>query len=164
MAASRLQLSCNGRKGRARRRLVSLPPWHCCLVFYAQVPAASRTFAWIFTRLPDGNSSGHGPDSSADLLQLDETEGDMVNCRLLPWQCCLATCQQVYSHPQAIGPALLMTFSSHLGCGPCTGVLSEVLRYLLPGEGTAPASVSGAETTSQLQKVVLDPILGHDLS
>ena len=83
---------------------------------------------------------------------------------LLPWQCCLATCQQVYSRPQAIGPALLMTFSSLLGCGPCTGVLSEVLRYLLPGEGTAPASVSGAEATSQLQKVVLDPILGHDLS
>ena len=83
---------------------------------------------------------------------------------LLPWQCCLATCQQVYSRPQAIGPALLMTFSSLLDCGPCTGVLSEVLRYLLPGEGMAPASVSGAETTSQLQKVVLDPILGHDLS
>ena len=79
---------------------------------------------------------------------------------LLPWQCCLATCQQVYSRPQA----LLMTFSSLLGCGLCTGVLSEVLRYLLPGEGMAPASVSGAETTSQLQKVVLDPISGHDLS
>ena len=83
---------------------------------------------------------------------------------LLPWQCCLATCQQVYSRPQAIGPALLMTFSSLLGCGLCTGVLSEVLRYLLPGEGAAPASVSGAGTTSQLQKVVLDPISGHDLS
>ena len=83
---------------------------------------------------------------------------------LLPWQCCFATCQQVYSRPQAISPALLMTFSSLLGCGLCTGVLSEVLRYLLPGEGTAPASESGAETTSQLQKVVLDPISGHDLS
>ena len=57
-----------------------------------------------------------------------------------------------------------MTISSLLGCGLCTGVLSEALRYLLPGEGTAPATVSGAETTSQLQKVVLDPISGHDLS
>ena len=57
MAASRLQLSCNGRKGRARRRLISLPPWRCCLVIYAQVQTASRTFAWIFTRLPDENSS-----------------------------------------------------------------------------------------------------------
>ena len=83
---------------------------------------------------------------------------------LLPWQCCLSTCQQVYSRLQAIGPALLMTISSPLGCGLCTGVLSEALRYLLPGEGTAPANVSGAETTSLLQKVVLDPISGHDLS
>ena len=57
-----------------------------------------------------------------------------------------------------------MTISSLLGCGLCTDVLSEALRYLLPGEGTAPATVSGAETTSQLQKVVLDPISGHDLS
>ena len=57
-----------------------------------------------------------------------------------------------------------MTISSLLGCGLCTGALSEALRYLLPGEGTAPATVSGAETTSQLQKVVLDPISGHDLS
>ena len=72
--------------------------------------------------------------------------------------------QQVYSRPQAIGPAFLMTISSLLGCELCTGVLSEVFRYFLPGEGTAPASVSGAGTTSQLQKVVLDPISGHDLS
>ena len=45
-------------------------------------PAASRTFAWPFTRLPDENPSGHGRDSSTDLLQMDETEGDMDNCRL----------------------------------------------------------------------------------
>ena len=57
-----------------------------------------------------------------------------------------------------------MTISSLLGCGLCTGVLSEAPRHLLPGEGMAPATVSGAETTSQLQKVVLDPISGHDLS
>ena len=50
-------------------------------LFMRKFPAASRTFAWLFTRLPDENSSGHGPDSSADLLQMDETEGDMVNCR-----------------------------------------------------------------------------------
>ena len=34
---------------------------------------------------------------------------------LLPWQCCLSTCQQAYSCPQAIDPALLMTISSLLG-------------------------------------------------
>ena len=49
--------------------------------FMRKFPAASRTFAWLFTRLPDGNSSGNGRDSSADLLHMDETEGDMVNCR-----------------------------------------------------------------------------------
>ena len=36
---------------------------------------------------------------------------------LLPWQCCLSTCQQAYSRHQAIGPALVMTISSLLGCG-----------------------------------------------
>ena len=90
MAASRLQFSCNRTNRRARRRLVSLPPWRCCLVIYAQVPAASRTFVWLFTRLPDENSSGHGRDSSADLLQLDETEGDMVNCHHSSWAMLLA--------------------------------------------------------------------------
>ena len=64
---------------------------------------------------------------------------------LLPWQCCLSTCQQAYSRPQAIGPALLMTISSLLGCGLCTGVLLEVFRYLLPGDGTAPASKSDCD-------------------
>ena len=44
-------------------------------------PAASRTLAWLSTRLSDENSSGLSRDSSTDLLQMDETEGDMVNCR-----------------------------------------------------------------------------------
>ena len=60
---------------------------------------------------------------------------------LLPWQCCLSTYQQAYSRHQAIGPALVMTISSLRGCGLCTGALSEALRDLLPGEGTAPATV-----------------------
>ena len=81
MDASRLQFSCIRTNRRAMRRLVSLPPWRCCLVIYAQVLAASWTFAWLFTRLPDENSSGHGRDSSAELLQIDETEGDMITCR-----------------------------------------------------------------------------------
>ena len=48
---------------------------------YLPVPAASKTLAWLSTRLPDENSSGHSRDSSTDLLQIDETEGDMVSCR-----------------------------------------------------------------------------------
>ena len=49
---------------------------------YLPVPAASKTLAWLSAGLPDENSSGHSRDSSTDLLQIDETEGDMVNCRL----------------------------------------------------------------------------------
>ena len=48
---------------------------------YLPVPAASKTLAWLSSRLPDENSSGHSRDSSTDLLQIDETEGDMVSCR-----------------------------------------------------------------------------------
>ena len=48
---------------------------------WREFPAASWTFAWLFTRLPDENSSGHGRDSSAELLHMDETEGDMITCR-----------------------------------------------------------------------------------
>ena len=48
---------------------------------YFPVPAASKTLAWLSTRLPDETSSGHSRDSSTDLLQIDEMEGDMVSCR-----------------------------------------------------------------------------------
>ena len=41
---------------------------------------------------------------------------------------------------------------------------SRIRDHFSPGVGQAPASVRGAETTSQFQKVVLDPISGHDLS
>ena len=41
---------------------------------------------------------------------------------------------------------------------------NRIQDHLSPGEGQAPASVRGAGTTSQFQKVVLDPISGHDLS
>ena len=41
---------------------------------------------------------------------------------------------------------------------------SRIRDHLSSGVGQAPASVRGAGTTSQFQKVVLDPISGHDLS
>ena len=50
-------------------------------LFMRKFPAQSRTLAWLFTRLPDVNSPGHGPDSSAVLLQMDGMEGDMIHCR-----------------------------------------------------------------------------------
>ena len=48
---------------------------------YLPVPAASKTLAWFSAGLPDGYSSGHGRDSSTDLLQIDEMGGDMLHCR-----------------------------------------------------------------------------------
>ena len=46
----------------------------------SKFPAASKPLAWLSNRLPDENSSGHSLNSSA-VLQMDEKEGDMVNCR-----------------------------------------------------------------------------------
>ena len=37
---------------------------------YLPVPAVSKTLAWLSSRLPDENSSGHSRDSSTDLLQI----------------------------------------------------------------------------------------------
>ena len=70
-------------------------------LFMRKFPAASRTFAWLFTRLPDVNSSGHGPDSSADLLQMDETEGDMIHWCPSPLAMLLVYMFTVVSKPLA---------------------------------------------------------------
>ena len=47
----------------------------------SKFPAASKPLARLSNRLPDENSSDHGHDSSAGLLQPDEGEGDEENCR-----------------------------------------------------------------------------------
>ena len=47
----------------------------------SKFPGASRPLARPSNRLPDENSSDHGHDSSAGLLQPDEEEGDEENCR-----------------------------------------------------------------------------------
>ena len=47
----------------------------------SKFPAASKPLARPSNRLPDENSSAHGHDSSAGLLQPDEDEGDEENCR-----------------------------------------------------------------------------------
>ena len=51
---------------------------------YASSSRLQDTRLAFFTRLPDVNSSDHGPDSSANTLQMDETEGDMIHCRPSP--------------------------------------------------------------------------------
>ena len=45
----------------------------------SKFPAASKPLARPSTRLPDENSSDHGRNSSAGLLQLDEKESDEEN-------------------------------------------------------------------------------------
>ena len=59
----------------------SLPASLALLVDYiiSKFPAASRPLARFSNRLPDENSSGHGRNSSAGLLQLDEQDGDEEN-------------------------------------------------------------------------------------
>ena len=47
----------------------------------SKFPAASKLLARPSNRLPDENSSDHGRNSSAGLLQPDEEEGDEENCR-----------------------------------------------------------------------------------
>ena len=56
----------------------SLPASLALLVDYiiSKFPAASRPLARLSNRLPDENSSDHGRNSSAGLLQLDEQDGD----------------------------------------------------------------------------------------
>ena len=80
MAAIRLQVSCNRTNRMATRRILSLPPWRCWLTtLSASFPAASKPLAWLSNKLPDENSSNHGCNSSAGLLQLDEQDGDEEN-------------------------------------------------------------------------------------
>ena len=47
----------------------------------SKFPVASKPLARPSNRLPDENSSDHGRNSSAGLLQSDEEEGDEENCR-----------------------------------------------------------------------------------
>ena len=46
----------------------------------SKFPAASKPLSRPSNRLPDENASDHGRNSSADLLQPDEQEGDEENC------------------------------------------------------------------------------------
>ena len=80
MAAIRLQVSCNRTNRRATRRILSLPHWRCWLTtLSASFPAASKALARLSNKLPDENSSDHGHNWSAVVLQLDEQDGDEEN-------------------------------------------------------------------------------------
>ena len=87
---------------------------------YLPVPAVSKTLACLSAGLPDEYSSGHGRDSSTDLLQIDEMGGrhGQLSPFLLGHATCLH-CPQVFSRPQAIRPAFHLTILSLLGCGLC---------------------------------------------
>ena len=47
----------------------------------SKFPTTSKPLARLSNRLPDENSSDHSRNSSAGLLQMDEEEGDVENCR-----------------------------------------------------------------------------------
>ena len=82
MAAFRLQISCNRMNRRVMRRLVSLPPWCCCLAaLWASFQPSPSPWPGFPIGYQTEISSGHSRNSSAVLLQMDEKEGDMVNCR-----------------------------------------------------------------------------------
>ena len=87
----------------------SLPASLALLLDYimSKFPATSKPLARPSNRLPDENSSDHGRNSSAGLLQLDEQDGDEEN--YLPASLALLHYEQVSSRPQAIGPAFHLT-------------------------------------------------------
>ena len=142
MVASRLQFSCNRTNRRAMRRLISLPPWRCCL---ATLCASFQP--------PPGPSPGFSLGYQTEIHLVMAAIRLQISCKwtkrcatwsivaLPPWQCCLPTLSASLQSSPSHWPSLPMTISSLLGCRLCTGVLSEVFRYLLPGEGQAPASV-----------------------
>ena len=91
----------------------------------SKFPAASKPLAWLSNRLPDENSSGHSCSSPANGRK--GGRHGQLSPFLLGTIACLHY-EQVSSQPQAIGPAFHLTISCLLGCGLCTGVLSEVFH------------------------------------
>ena len=80
---------------------------------------------------------------------MDETEGDMMTCHPSSLAMLLVYMSASLQSPPSHWPS--PPYDDFISSGLlCTGVLSEVFRLLLPSEGTAPASGSGAETASQL--------------
>ena len=72
----------------------------------SKFPAGSKPLAWLSNRLPDENSSGHSCNSSAVLLQMDEKEGDMVNCRPSSLALLLAYIMSKFQSPPSHWPSL----------------------------------------------------------
>ena len=74
---------------------------------YLPVLAASKTLAWLSAGLPDEYSSGHGRDSSTDLLQLDEMGWATWSIVALPpWPCYLPTLSASFQSPPSHSPSL----------------------------------------------------------
>ena len=107
----------------------------------SKFPAASKPLAWPSNRLPDENSSDHGRNSSAGLLQPDEQEGDEENC--LPASLALLLDYIMSKFPDASKPLARLSNrlpdenSSDHGCYSSAGLLQ-------PGdeENCRPASLA----------------------
>ena len=63
------------------------------------------TLNTFIVSLPDVNSSDHGPDSSANTLQMDETEGDMIHCRPSPLAMLLVYMPASFQSPPSHWPS-----------------------------------------------------------
>ena len=120
MAASRLQFSCNQTNRRAMRRLVSLPPWRCCL---ATLCASFQP--------PPGPSPGFSLGYQMEIHLVMAAIRLQISCKwtkrratwsvvaLPPWQCCLPTLS-----------ASLQSSPSHWPSLPYDDFVSSGLRAL----------------------------------
>ena len=120
MAASRLQFSCNRTNRRAMRRLVSLPPWRCCLA----------TLCASF-QLPPGPLPGFSLGYQTEIHLVMAAIRLQISCKwtkrratwsivaLPPWQCCLPTLS-----------ASLQSSPSHWPSLPYDDFVSSGLRAL----------------------------------
>ena len=143
MAASRRQLSCNETNGRARRSIVSLilgaVAW---LIIRKFQPPPGHSPGLFVTRLPDVDLSGLGPDSSTNGRNGGRHDP------LSPFSLDIVACLQVSNLTITTKPLAqpsLWRFHLFREAG---FVQVPSLRYPLPGETTAPAAVSGAQTIS----------------
>ena len=132
MAAIRLQVSCNRTNRRATRRIVSLPPWRCCL-----------TTLWASFQPPPSPWPGLPIGYQTKIHLIMATIRLQVSCNrtkrratrrivaLPPWCYCLTTLWASFQSPSSHWPSLPPDDSCLRGCGLCAGVLSEVFQYLL---------------------------------
>ena len=107
MAAIRLQVSCNRTNRRAPRRIVSLPPWRCCLATL-----------WASFQPPPSPWPGFPIGYQTKIHLIIATIRLQVSCKwtkrratwrivaLPPWHCCVTTLWASFQSPPSHWPNL----------------------------------------------------------